>query len=149
MSKLLDDIERAAEARRRLEQTQASDRAHAGRDEEKPGKSALHGQSEADPTHQGLAWQQAERVAREYSTREAVRTRRARWLLAAAAFGAALAIGIAIGSLLETGSEPAAVPALQPTAQMRPGPPLHLRLETDLEQFGRRVSATAPGRGAD
>jgi len=145
MSKLLDDIKRAGEARRKLEQSQPPDRIHSRFNEEKPGKSALRGQAEADPTQQGLVWLRAVLAARELSTREATRTRRARWLLAAAAFSAAVALGIGVGRLLETISEPAAVPIMQPAAQMRRGPPLELRLETDFEQFGRRVSASTPG----
>jgi len=149
LSKLLDDIKRAAEARWRVEQTRAPDPTHSGFDEEKRGQSAFNGQTETDPTQQALAWLQAVRAARELSKREDVHRRRARWLPAAAAFGTALAIGIGIGRLLGTGSEPAAIPAPHPAAQMRPGPSLQLRLDTDLEQFGRRARVSAPGRGAD
>lgn len=149
MSKLLDDIKRAAEARRKLEQTRAPDPTHSGFDDERPGKTALHGKAEAESTQRFLAWRQAERAARELSTREAARTWRFRWLPAAAASGTALAIGVGIGSLLKTGSEPAPVPAVQPAVQMRPGPPLQLRLETHVERFGRRASATALERGEE
>ena len=148
MSKLLDDLKRAAEARWRVEQTRAPDPAHPGFDENKHDKSALRGREEADPTQQALAWLQSVRAARELSKRDDARTERARWLLATAASGIALTIGIGIGSLVGKSSEPAAVSPLQPAAQMQPGPPLQLRLDTDLEQFGRRAGATAPGRGA-
>lgn len=149
MSKLLDDIKRAAEARRKFEQTRAPDRTHSGFNDERSGKCALLGQAEADSTQQFLAWRQAERAARDLSSRSAARTGRGRWLPAAALLGTALAIGIWIGGLRETGSEPAGAPALQPVAQMQSGPPLQLRLETDLEQFARRFSATTPERSTD
>jgi len=149
LSKLLDDIKRAAEARRKLEQSRSPDRTPSGFDEEKLGKSALHGQAEADPTQQGFVRLQAVLAARELSMRDAARTRRAGWWPAAAAFGAALAIGVGVGRLLETSSESAAVPVMQPAAQMQRGPPLELRLETDFDQFGRRASAADPGRGAE
>jgi len=149
LSKLLDDLKHAAEARWGPEQTRAPDRAHSGVDEDKRSKSALYEQVEADPTRQALAWLQAVRAARELARRDNARRGLARWLPATAATGIALAIGIGIGSLLGTSSEPAAVPALQPAAQRQPGPHLELRLDTDLEQFGRWASATAPGHGAE
>ena len=145
----MDDIRRAAEARREFGQTRAPNRTHSGFNDERPGKCALLGQAEADSTQQFLAWRQAERAARNHSSRSAARSGRARWLPVAAVLGATLAVSIWIDGLRETGSEPAAAPALKPVDQMQSGPPLQLRLERDLEQFARRLGASTPERSTD
>lgn len=145
MSKLLDDIKRAAEARQRLEHPRAPSPIYSGGQKNETGSSALCEKAEVDSADQFLAWRNAERAARELSARERTLTRRVPWLPAAATLVAALAIGIGIGSLLEIGSAPDEITAQHPADQLRSGPPLRLRLETDLERFGRRASARASG----